>query len=36
LPRCLKLASEGGEINREQLAIELMRLLGGLILQREE
>ncbi|KGT88787.1 hypothetical protein [Enterobacter cancerogenus] len=33
---CLKLASEGGEINRERLAIELMRLLGGLIEQREE
>lgn len=34
--RCMKLASEGGEINRERLAIELMRLLGGLIEQREE
>ncbi|MEN4559520.1 hypothetical protein ABEG45_22395 [Pantoea agglomerans] len=33
---CMKLASEGGEINRERLTIELMRLLGGLIEQREE
>lgn len=33
---CLKLASEGGEINRERLAIELMRLLGALIEKREE
>ena len=33
---CLKLASHAGEINRERLAIELMRLLGGLIEQREE
>lgn len=33
---CLKLASEGGEINRERLAIELMRLLGAVIEKREE
>ncbi|QZY97799.1 hypothetical protein [Pantoea dispersa] len=33
---CLRLASEGGEINRERLAIELMRLLGALIEKREE
>lgn len=33
---CLKLASEGGEINRERLSIELMRLLGALIEKREE
>ncbi|WGK60044.1 hypothetical protein [Pantoea sp. SS70] len=32
----LKLASEGGEINRERLAIELMRLLGAVIEKREE
>lgn len=33
---CLKLACEGGEINRERLAIELMRLLGAVIEKREE
>ena len=33
---CLKLASEGGEINRERLTIELMRLLGAVIEKREE
>ncbi|WP_182057940.1 hypothetical protein [Pantoea sp. ME81] len=33
---CLRLASEGGEINRERLSIELMRLLGALIEKREE
>ena len=33
---CMKLASEGVEINRERLAIELMRLLGTLIEKREE
>lgn len=33
---CLKLASEGGEINRERLAIELMRLLGAVIEKKEE
>lgn len=33
---CLKLASEGGKINRERLAIELMRLLGAVIEKREE
>lgn len=33
---CLKLASEGVEITRERLAIELMRLLGAVIEKREE
>lgn len=33
---CLKLASKGGEINRELLSIELMRLLGAVIEKREE
>ncbi len=33
---CLKLASDGGEINRERLTIELMRLLGAVIEKREE
>lgn len=33
---CLRLASKGGEINRERLSIELMRLLGALIEKREE
>lgn len=33
---CLRFASEGGEINRERLSIELMRLLGALIEKREE
>ena len=33
---CLKLASGGGEITRERLGIELMRLLGACIEKREE
>ena len=33
---CLKLASEGGVITRELLAIELMRLMGACIKKREE
>jgi len=33
---CLKLTSEGGEIIRARLAIELMRLLGACIEKKEQ